>query len=185
MGVKFLKSKFLYNSFNSHIEMAKLIKNFIKKNTIIVCIGTDKCIIDCLGPLVGTILKEKNIELPVYGTIQNPIHAANLKSKLREIMKIHPNSFIIGIDACLGEPEAIGEIHVRDYPIHPGKGVGKILPEVGNVSIVGIIDSNEHSNFIHIHTVRLNFVFEMAYVISNAILEAYNNFNKENKKQNI
>lgn len=180
-----MKSKFLYNSYNSHIEISKLLKNFMKENTIIICIGTDRCIIDCLGPLVGSILKEKNIELPVYGTIKEPIHAANLKRTLKEIMKIHPDSFVIGIDACLGELKAIGEIHVRDYPIHPGKGVGKILPEVGDVSIVGIIDSNEHSNFIHVHTVRLSFVFDMAEVISNAIIEAYNSFKKENKKKNI
>ncbi|NLL30190.1 MAG: spore protease YyaC [Clostridiales bacterium] len=178
----FLKSKFLYDSYNSHIEISNLIENFIKKNTIIICIGTDKCIIDCLGPLVGSILKERNIELPVYGTIKDPIHAANIDRKLKEIMKSHPDSFIIGIDACLGERESIGEIHVRDYPIHPGKGVGKILPEVGNVSIVGIIDSNEYSNFLHAHTVRLNFVMEMANVISNAILDSYNKFKEKNIK---
>ena len=93
-------------------------------------------------------------------------------------MKSHPDSFIIGIDACLGERESIGEIHVKRLPHSSWKRCGD-LPEVGNVSIVGIIDSNEYSNFLHAHTVRLNFVMEMANVISNAILDSYNKFKEK------
>ena len=58
---------------------------------------------------------------------------------------MHPNSNIIGVDACLGDTENIGEIQARNYPIHPGKGVGKTLPKVGDVSIIGIVDSSDNS----------------------------------------
>ena len=37
----------------------------------IVCIGTDKCIADSLGPLVGTMLTKNNICIDVYGTLEN------------------------------------------------------------------------------------------------------------------
>ncbi len=173
-----MKRKVLYNSYNSHIEIANSIKNYITENTIIVCIGTDKCIGDCLGPMVGTFLKEKAFPLPVYGTIESPIHALNINKRLNEINELHPNSLIIGIDACLGESNSIGEIHTRDYPIHPGKGVGKNLPDVGVASIIGIIDSSENAEIFTSRSIRLHLVMEMAKVISSSIVEAYNIVNK-------
>ena len=169
-----MKNKVLYNSYNSHIEIAKFIKDYITNNTVIVCIGTDKCIGDCLGPMVGTFLKEKNFPLPVYGTIESPIHALNINNRLNEINKLHPKSLIIGIDACLGEASSIGEIHTRDYPIHPGKGVGKNLPDVGIASIIGIIDSSENAEFFTSRSIRLHLVMEMSKIISAAIIYAYN-----------
>ncbi|MDD7681631.1 MAG: DUF1256 domain-containing protein, partial [Clostridium sp.] len=48
------KLKINYNSNSASMEIAEFLKKYIKPQTIIVCIGTDKCIGDCLGPLVGT-----------------------------------------------------------------------------------------------------------------------------------
>ena len=97
----------------------------------------------------------------------------NLDKKLEEINKLHPNACIIGIDACLGDINSIGEIHTRDYPIHPGKGVGKSLPDVGVASIIGIIDSSDAAEFFTSRSIRLHLVFEMAKVISNGLINAY------------
>lgn len=171
-----MKHKIIYNLDDSYTEIANSIKDYIKKDTVIVCIGTDKCIGDCLGPMVGTFLKERNFPLPVYGTIKFPIHALNLSEKLDKIKKLHPTSIILGIDACLGDYKSIGEIHTRDYPIHPGKGVGKSLPSVGVASIVGVVDSSENAEFFTSRSIRLNFIMEMASTISKAIIKSYNNF---------
>ena len=168
-----MKHKIHYDDHNSYMEIANKLKEHIKDDTVIICVGTDKCIGDCLGPLVGSLLIENNFPFPVFGTLQSPIHALNIEEKLKYINKIHPNSFTIGIDACLGENNAIGEIHIRDYPIHPGKGVGKYLPEVGNLSIIGIVDSSDSSVFFTSRSIRLYFIMEMAKVISKALLLAY------------
>ena len=168
-----MKHKIHYDDHNSYMEIANKLKNHIKDDTVIICVGTDKCIGDCLGPLVGSLLIENNFPLPVFGTLQSPIHALNIEERLQYINKIHPNSFTIGIDACLGENNSIGEIHIRDYPIHPGKGVGKYLPEVGNLSIIGIVDSSDSSVFFTSRSIRLYFIMEMAKVISKALSLAY------------
>ena len=168
-----IKRKFNYKSNLAYYEIAEFMIKYINPNSIIVCIGTDKCVGDCLGPLVGTFLEEHNFPLPVYGTLKDPIHALNLDKKLEEINKLHPNACIIGIDACLGDTNSIGEIHVRDFPIHPGKGVGKMLPDVGDVSIIGIIDSSDNSEFFTSRSIRLNLIFEMAKVISNGLIQSY------------
>lgn len=168
-----IKRKFNYKSNLAYYQIAEFMKKYINSNTIVVCIGTDKCIGDCLGPLVGTFLEEHNFPLPVYGTLKDPIHALNLDKKLIEINKLHPSASIIGVDACLGDSASIGEIHTRDYPIHPGKGVGKSLPDVGNASIIGIIDSSDTAEFFTSRSIRLHLVFEMAKVISHGLTHAF------------
>lgn len=167
------KLKSFYKNPMSYYEVANFLKNYIDYNTIVICIGTDRCIGDCLGPLTGTILKTKHFPLPVYGTISEPIHALNLDKKLSEISVLHPNAKIIGIDACLGDTENIGEIQVRDYPIHPGKGVGKSLPNVGHSSIIGIVDSSDSNELFSNRNIRLNLIWDMSQVICDALLHSY------------
>lgn len=155
----------------SYYKIACFLKDYIDNNTIIVCIGTDRCIGDCLGPLVGTILTSKHFPLPVYGTLKDPIHALNIETKLKYLKEKHPLESIIGIDACLGEAGSVGDIQARDYPIHPGKGVGKSLPQIGTASIIGIVDSNLSSNLFTSNTIRLSFISDMAHVIVYSLLQ--------------
>lgn len=162
-----INSKLLYN-------LIFEIKSYINKNTVIVCIGTDKCIGDCLGPLVGSILTENFFPLPVYGTLSSPIHALNISERLDEISANHPNASIIGVDACLGDEDDIGNIRIRDYAIRPGKGVGKELPEVGIASVIGIVDSSDSSELFFSRSIRLSFIMNMAKTISRVFIEAYN-----------
>ncbi len=162
-----INSKLLYN-------LIFEIKSYINKNTVIVCIGTDKCIGDCLGALVGSILTENFFPLPVYGTLSSPIHALNISERLDEISANHPNASIIGVDACLGDEDDIGNIRIRDYAIRPGKGVGKELPEVGIASVIGIVDSSDSSELFFSRSIRLSFIMNMAKTISRVFIEAYN-----------
>ena len=166
------KVKSNYKSNMGFYNIAFFIKDFIDSDSIIVCIGTDRCIGDCLGPLVGTLLKDKHFPLPVYGTIASPIHALNIDTRLDEIKTLHPHSKIIGIDACLGDSSSIGEIHARDYPIHPGKGVGKVLPNVGDISIIGIVDSSDNPEIFTSRSIRLSLVLDMSIVIVNSLFHA-------------
>lgn len=169
----------------AYYEIANFLKDYLNDDTIIVCIGTDKCIGDCLGPLVGSILKHRSFPLPIYGTISNPIHALNIEKKLLEINKLHPEGNILGIDACLGERSSIGEIQVRDYAIHPGKGVGKSLPDVGDTSIIGIVDSSDESELFTSRNIRLDLILNISRVISDSILHAYYLYSNYHKIKNI
>lgn len=137
---------------------------------IIVGIGTDKCIGDCLGPLVGTILRRKNFNFPIYGTLRRPLHALNLKERVANIKAKHPDAFIIAIDACLGEDDDIGTIQIRSGPIDPGKGVGKNLPSVGDLSIIGIVEKL-NNNGASLHNIRLSYVLEIAEIITEGIMK--------------
>lgn len=168
-----VKRKVNYKSSLAYYEIGHGLKEFINANTVIICIGTDKCIGDCLGPLVGTLLEASLLPIPIYGTVSTPIHALNINERLEYINNKHPNACIIGIDACLGDLSSIGEIHTRDYSIRPGKGVGKSLPEVGKASIIGIVDTSDNSDFFSSRSIRLSLILDMAKVISKGILYAY------------
>lgn len=152
--------------------LAEYLSNFLRDNTLIVCIGTDKCIGDSLGPLVGTFLKEANFPLPVIGTLQNPAHAVNLEEILCDISCQYPNHFIIAIDACLGFEDNLGDIQIKSGPVHPGKGVGKNLPTVGDISIVGVVDSIDIKEGYWLKNIRLNFIWDMAKIISEGLILA-------------
>lgn len=167
------KVKVNYKDSLAYYKLAYFLKDYIQDNTLIICIGTDRCIGDCLGPLIGTLLKEKAFPCPVYGTIVDPIHALNIDKKLEEIKNSHPLSTIIGIDACLGDADSIGELQARDYPIHPGKGVGKSLPQVGNASIIGIVDSWDNNELFTNRNIRLNLILDMAKIVASSLTHAY------------
>lgn len=166
------KCKIHYKNDMAIYELSQLIKNYIDKSTILICVGTDRCIGDSLGPIVGTLLTHKFFPLPVYGSISSPIHAINLIERVSHIKLMHPNSNILAIDACLGDESSIGEIQVRDYPLHPGKGVGKTLPHVGDTSIVGIVDCNNSDNIFINKNIRLSFIIDMATIITESLFNS-------------
>lgn len=167
------KVKIHYKDPLGYYSLSNFLKDELTADTIIVCIGTDRCIGDCLGPLIGSMLEDKFFPLPVYGTIESPIHALNLDTKLSDIRVKHPNSKIIGIDACLGPPNKIGEIQVRNYPINPGKGVGKSLSPVGDISIIGIVDSSDIDEPFTSRNIRLSLIIEISKVITNGLVHGY------------
>ncbi len=159
----------------SEDEIAKALRPYADEQCLVLCIGTDKYIGDCLGPLVGTYLLNHQIPCPVFGTLDMPVHAINLKNAIKEIKVKYPDHMIIAIDACLGSEDSIGNIQLRTGAIHPGKGVGKKLPPVGDISIVGIVDSTEHSSIFPLYNIRLGMVIQMASVIAKGICAGLKN----------
>lgn len=171
-NIEMLGVRVNYEESTAPYELAKCLSQFMNDKTIIVCIGTDKCIGDCLGPLVGTFLIKNKFPYPVIGTLEKPAHAINLDYILKEIKLKYRDNFIIAIDACLGYDNCIGDIQVKSGPVHPGKGVGKTLPHVGDISIVGVVDTIDNSDLFSIKNIRLNFIMNMADIIAKGLLEA-------------
>lgn len=155
-------------------EITLLLPSGITSRPIVfVCIGTDRSTGDSLGPLVGTLLEEKRqSSFFVYGTLENPVHAVNLKDKLEEIKSQHFNPFIIGIDACLGRLKSVGVIQIAEGPVKPGAGVNKDLPEVGHMHITGIVNVSGFMEFFVLQNTRLHLVLNMAKTIADGIYKA-------------
>ncbi|WP_243387217.1 spore protease YyaC [Bacillus kexueae] len=138
---------------------------------VVLCIGTDRSTGDSLGPLIGTKIQQHTVEnLHVYGTLKDPVHAVNLEEKIALIKKEHRNPFIIAIDACLGRFKNVGSIQVASGPVKPGAGVNKVLPEVGDMHITGIVNVSGFMEFFVLQNTRLHLVMSMAEVISESLL---------------
>ena len=145
------------------------------KRLAIVCVGTDRSTEDSLGPLTGTLLSRDFPGIPVFGTLDDPIHAANLSEKVAEINSKLKNPFIIALDACLGQSESVGYISCKEGALKPGTGVNKELPEVGNMNVVGIVNVGGFMEYFVLQNTRLSLVMQMAEILAASIGEAVSN----------
>jgi putative sporulation protein YyaC len=162
-------------------ELIDHIPSVTQRPIVFICIGTDRSTGDSLGPLVGTLLEEKNLKVfHVYGTLDDPIHAVNLAEKLKEIQAKYVDPYIIGIDACLGRIKNVGVIQVGTGPVKPGAGVNKELPAVGDIHITGIVNVSGFMEFFVLQNTRLNLVMKMAKTIANGIYQASLLYPKKN-----
>ena len=146
--------------------LSELIKEQVLQDRTIIflCIGSDRATGDCLGPIIGYKLsKYKNYHnYYVYGTLEEPVHAKNLRDTINTIYGAHGDAFIIAIDASLGRSDHIGYITIGEGPLKPGAGVDKNLPEVGDIFITGIVNFSGMLDNMLLQTTRLNVVMSMA-----------------------
>ncbi|WHY00141.1 spore protease YyaC [Neobacillus sp. DY30] len=146
-----------------------------KEDIIFLCIGSDRSVGDSLGPLVGTMLKENQVPYRIYGTLEKPVHAFNLKETLKEIKKEFKKPLIFSVDASLGDQNQVGYVFLKEGPLVPGKALKKVLPEVGDYHIIGMvnyIDPLPAMQFLN--DTRLFTVMNLAKTIVKIITQATN-----------
>jgi putative sporulation protein YyaC len=139
---------------------------------LFICIGTDRNILDCFGPLTGTMIKEQAPELLVFGSLERPLHGKNLRQELNIIKNDHPSGIEIAIDASVGREEEQGIIKFRHGPLFPGKALGKRLPAVGEFSIIAMVGIKpEVRNWTSLGQGSITPVYHMARLLAAAIVE--------------
>lgn len=162
---------------NSSRDVAYLLKKCILHHPgpwselVFLCIGSDRMTGDCLGPYVGQALSHHAIpHVFVYGTLFHPVHALNLKKASCFIKEHHPHSLVIAIDASLGEKKHLGYVTIANGALHPGAGVQKELPPVGDIHITGIVNIAGLLEQLTLQTTRLSSVISLADTITQGIL---------------
>lgn len=139
------------------------------QDIVFVCIGTDRSTGDALGPLTGTKLKSLQVSSPIFGTLEEPVHATNLIHYMNIINEQYQNPFIIAIDACLGKIENVGYLSLGLGSVKPGAAVKKDLPPVGDAYITGIVNVSGFMEHLVLQSTRLNLVMTMADTIAKSI----------------
>ncbi|HHY47743.1 MAG TPA: spore protease YyaC [Firmicutes bacterium] len=143
------------------------------RSPVVMCIGTDRSTGDSLGPLVGSTLVELGIPGDlVLGTLDEPVHAANLSDAIRRVTVTYPRPYVIAVDACLGRLESVGAIVISKGPVKPGTGVNKDLPAVGDLHITGIVNVGGYMEYLVLQNTRLSLVFRMAKTIACGLVPA-------------
>ncbi|MBQ3234946.1 MAG: spore protease YyaC [Clostridia bacterium] len=165
--------QFVFNSIkrDNSLEIAKCVKELYSSEVpVIVCVGSDLIIGDSLGPLVGSrLLKRLNGKAYVYGTLDYPITAKEVKTIYEKIKLLHPRSKTIVVDAAVGNKEDVGQVKISNTGIKPGLAVNKDLPLISNVSIIGVVcGKSEGYNKLY-SGIRLSLVEAMANDIVNGL----------------
>lgn len=141
-----------------------------KKGVVFLCIGTDRSTGDSLGPLIGYKLKgRQNQDIPVFGTLERPVHAMNLEQSLIRIRMKYPNHVIVAVDASVGSHDHVGCITLGKGALRPGLGVCKDLQAVGDIFITGIVGGYGSYDPLMLQSVRLAMVMKMADYICESV----------------
>ncbi|MBQ6820454.1 MAG: spore protease YyaC [Clostridium sp.] len=166
---------------NSYIDIGNFLFNNLYsiynsgRDIIFICIGTDRCTGDSLGPLVGykvkkALYKYNNLNIFIYGSLETPIHSKNIVNITNKIYNNFTNPYIIAIDSSLGLTNNIGKVFIDNDPIYPGSAVNKDLPPIGDLSIKGIVNISGSYEFLILQNTRLYTVVSLANCISKGIL---------------
>ncbi len=152
------------------ICLARAVKSFTgNKKPVFVCIGTDAVTGDSLGPLTGTVLFEKlRGKAYVFGTLDRPLTALDVNIAAEFVKKTYPYGVVVAVDAALGRKEEVGSILVSDSPVKPGLGVKKELDEIGDVSVIGVVDEKKEQGG-NLASVRLSLVYRLANLIAGGL----------------
>ena len=87
---------FSFSAFNDNSEKsicnALISCNKKLKTPTIICVGSDLVLGDSLGPLVGTMLTNRNANAYIYGTLNSPITAKEIACAKLHVKMLHPDS---------------------------------------------------------------------------------------------
>ena len=145
---------------------------------VFICVGTPRVTGDALGPMVGSLVHAANPSIPLYGTMDSPIHALNLVQELRRIRLSHPGSTLIAVDSSLSSVDRVGYVCLDTGKLKPGRATKRGLPSFGSYTLYGnIADAEKRSSSLcleRIATASPKFIESMAKVMSTIILESWN-----------
>ena len=171
-----LKENFI-QSFSNYLYEEKMKNQY--SEIIFLCVGTDRIIGDCFGPLVGSKLKAKleqyNIfNIFIYGTLKENLCYTNIQDIVKLIEKEHKNACIVVIDAALSKKERIGKIFVDRGKTILGNGLNKKRVEVGSISIKAVVGKDykiPNYNFTSLQNISLNVVVTLSNIVAEGICE--------------
>ncbi|MBQ9730368.1 MAG: spore protease YyaC, partial [Clostridia bacterium] len=144
----------------------------------------DLAIGDALGPIVGSMLKYKTqgLHAYIYGTLSSPVTAKEIAYVRRFLKETHHDSTVLAIDAAVGQSGDVGLIKVLDEPLKPGAGANKKLGSIGNASLLGVVSEKSLHSYGIFNTTRLNLVYTMAEILSEAIADCLWSASETDKK---
>lgn len=123
---------------------------------ILLCIGTNQLIGDCIGPMVGELLNQetKKENIIIYGNMIETINFKNARKTIEYILKKYKKPFIITVDSALGTEKMIKRIVVSRGMIKIGKSLGRSISYYSHINIKGVVGENKNTVFENIQTLK-------------------------------
>ena len=175
-----------FDSKNIFINDFKMAYNKMKnkkecKELAFLCVGTDRVIGDCFGPLVGSklleLLEKENISnINVLGSLEKNINYNNIENIIE---KVNDKTGLIVIDAALSKKENIGKIFVANKSTVLGKGLNKNKIDIGDISIKSVVAKDYKIpgyNFKSLQNTSLNDVIKSSNIVAEGIYDVIKNY---------
>lgn len=141
-----------------------------QESIAVLFIGTDSNVGDSLAPLAGSLIEKSGAANAfIYGNLNCPITANDVPYICSYVKNAHPQSKIIVVDAAVGKKEDVGNVKVMQKSIRPGLGVNKILPPIGDVSIIGVVAERSQNKLSLLGYAKVSDVYAMAKNIADGI----------------
>lgn len=157
------------------------------RETVVICIGSDRVSGDMLGPLVGSDLREEyRLPCPVYGWVGSSVNGVNLEEYLQMIRTRHPSCPVIAVDAALGKKEDVGKMRFKRGGIRAGGAMERKGERIGDIGVVGVVAEEKTPDQVYSALLEVPFAFvealarRIARVIGEALSAAFKaGFGKE------
>ena len=124
---------------------------------IILCVGTNKLVGDCVGPIVGNklarLLKQSN-NIIIYGNMKSTLNSKNARLIINKIFKDYSNPFIITIDAALGQKELINKVIINTGNIQIGNSIGHNISYFSHINIKAVVGEYKQTIEENIYTLK-------------------------------
>lgn len=172
-----MQYNFYYNNRRAVVGVLSALKKFVGTDNapVIVCIGSDRVSGDSLGPITGSMLKNK-LPLPdvfVLGSLESTVTAKEVKYLGEFLRETFARRTIICVDSAVGNMSDVGVIKVSDSPLLPGSGINKRLGKIGDVSIQGVVAEKSFLSRSALSEVKMGMVYKMSDIISDSITKFF------------
>lgn len=149
--------------------------NAKKKDILFLCIGSNRIIGDCFGPMVGSHLDKLkfNKKVKVLGNMNKPICATNINKELKKVKKDY---YVVAIDSALSEYSNQG-IYISNQKMTLGNGIDKKIVKVGNISIKACVGNKSKStieSLYYLKNVNKDKIYSLSLIVSKGICEVLN-----------
>lgn len=156
--------------------LSQSLSRLLKRRPVVLCVGSDRVTGDCVGPLVGHLLKQRfDVPTFVYGGLDCPVNALNLCETAAFIAAKHTEPLLV-IDSSVGSRDDVGVIRLFKGAVRPGSATGKDLGSVGDVGITATVAPRNGD----LGAVRLQLVYNLAETIAAAVSQSLSRFHYNN-----
>ena len=125
---------------------------------IILCVGSNKVVGDCIGPIVGQKLNkllQNNESIHVYGDMEKTLNLKNAEPIIKKALYEYANPFIITVDSALGRQEMVKKIVVSSGEIKIGNSLGRSINYDSHINIKGVVGEYKNTIDENMETLKL------------------------------
>lgn len=146
---------------------------------VILCIGTDKLIGDCVGPMVGQRLINswklknnddvKSKEIIILGNMEKTLNYKNARDVIKQVNENYSMPFIIAIDTALSKISTTQKIYVNNGSLTIGNSLGRRFLFRSHINIkcvVGECKNTPNENIKVLKNVEPKQVMQLADIVA-------------------